>query len=123
MDGIAHGLGRATQAAGDLPRAVSGRAGQENLGAAERESARRPQARLELSPFRIAQLTNKDRWMHPNQMLFSSPSHKSSLEPALGCGGMMLDASGNALQITPTARCLLERETGPARSDSLDWVR
>src|SRR5215213_9229331 len=88
MDGIAHGLGRATQAARDLPRAVSGRAGQDNLGAAQRESARRAQARLELSPFLIAQLTNKDRWMHPNQMLFSSPSHKSSFEPALASASL-----------------------------------
>src|SRR5919206_829044 len=83
MDGVAHGLGRTAQAARDLARAVSGRAGQEDLGAAECEGAGRAQAGLELSPFRVAQLTNKDGWMHPNQMFSSPPSHKGSLEPAL----------------------------------------
>src|SRR5918912_3703400 len=83
MNGVAHGLGRTSQTARDLSRAVSGRAGQEDLGAAERDGARRPQARLELSPFRVAQVTNKDGWMHPGQMSSSPPSHKGSLEPAL----------------------------------------
>src|ERR671933_904198 len=83
MNGVAHGLGRTPQTARDLARAVSGRAGQEDLGAAECEGAGRAQAGLELSPFRVAQLTNKDGWMHPNQMFSSPPSHKGSLEPAL----------------------------------------
>ena len=46
-----------------------------------------------------------------------------SILERLGYGAIVLDASGNALQLNPTAQCLLERETGPARSDSLDWAR
>src|SRR5918911_2347936 len=41
----------------------------------------------------------------------------------LGYGGVVLDASGNALQLNPTAHRLLERATGSVRQDSLDWAR
>src|SRR5919199_2472437 len=103
MNGVAHGLGRTPQAARDLARAVSGRAGQEDLGATECEGVRRPQARLELSPFRVAQLTNKDGWMHPGQMSSSPPSHKGSLEPALArcqsCPAFLWPPASNYLEL------------------------
>ncbi len=41
------------------------------------------------------------------------------------CGGVVLDASGNALQINPTASRLLQLETGSANrsANDLEWVR
>ena len=43
----------------------------------------------------------------------------------MGCGGMVLDTSGNALQINPTALRLLQQEAGsPSRpANDLEWVR
>jgi hypothetical protein len=43
----------------------------------------------------------------------------------MSCGGVVLDASGRALQISPTALRLLQQETGsPSRpAGDLEWVR
>ena len=42
------------------------------------------QAGVELGALRAAQLTNEDRWVHPDQMRPAMPSHKSYRGIALG---------------------------------------
>ena len=59
------------------------RAQPHDLGTPHGEGAWGTQADVELGALRAAQLTNEDRWVHPDQMRPAMPSHKSYRENAL----------------------------------------
>ena len=84
-DGVAHGLHRAAQALRNGPRRAPCRAQPHDLSTPHAEGAWGTQADVELGALRAAQLTNEDRWVHPDQMRPAMPSHKSyrgiALEP------------------------------------------
>src|SRR3712207_2280613 len=64
VDGVAHGLGVAREASGDLVGVLAPGAGQQDLTATEDESIGRAQPRLQGFSLGVAQGTHEDRSFH-----------------------------------------------------------
>ena len=78
--GVAHGPHRAAQAVRDRPRATPRRARQQDLGTPHRERACRTQGGSKSVALRAVQLTDEDRWTHPDQVRSTPPRTRAPAE-------------------------------------------